>query len=103
MRFSISKPSDSDGDDSKKKKLGEADDTPNARTDYEVLEGQLKYQFEDRPNLVRALTHRSAHQKGEKSDYERLEFLGDAVLDLAVAHLLLQIYDTAKEGELSKM
>jgi ribonuclease III len=41
--------------------------------------------------------------KGTKNDYERLEFLGDAVLDLAVAHLLLDKNPDAREGELSKM
>jgi len=41
--------------------------------------------------------------KGVKSDYERLEFLGDAVFDLAVAHLLLDRHQEAHEGELSKM
>jgi ribonuclease-3 len=54
--------------------------------------------------LERALTHRSVHAKSNiKNDYERLEFLGDAVLDLAVAHLLLDLYPEAREGELSKM
>jgi ribonuclease-3 len=41
--------------------------------------------------------------KGSKSDYERLEFLGDAVFDLAVAHLLIDRHPDAKEGDLSKM
>jgi ribonuclease-3 len=49
------------------------------------------------------LTHRSVQVNGVKSDYERLEFLGDAVFDLAVAHLLLDRYEQAHEGELSKM
>jgi ribonuclease-3 len=40
---------------------------------------------------------------GIKNDYERLEFLGDAVFDLAVAHLLLDKHEQAHEGELSKM
>jgi len=43
------------------------------------------------------------HARGEKTDYERLEFLGDAVFDLAVAHLLLDHHPEAREGELSKM
>jgi ribonuclease-3 len=52
--------------------------------------------------LERALTHRSL-QGGEQGDYERLEFLGDAVLDLAMAHLLLESHPESPEGELSKM
>ncbi len=67
------------------------------------LEKFLGYSFKDRDLLVRALTHRSAHQSGFKVDYERLEYLGDAVLDLAVAHLLLDAHPQAREGELSKM
>lgn len=71
--------------------------------DYGEIEAQLGYAFSDRGWLERALTHRSLHPKGNKSDYERLEFLGDAVLDLGVAHLLLDVHAEAREGELSKM
>ncbi|WKZ56636.1 MAG: ribonuclease III [Bdellovibrionota bacterium] len=62
----------------------------------------LGYEFKDLQWLERALTHRSLQSKSE-NDYERLEFLGDAVLDLAVAHLLLEKHPQAREGELSKM
>lgn len=72
-------------------------------TDYATLEQRLSYHFQDRDALVRALTHRSLHAKSGEKDYERLEFLGDAVLDLAVAHMLLEAHPTAREGELSKM
>ncbi len=67
------------------------------------VETTLGYTFNDKSWLLLALTHRSVQSKGSKNDYERLEFLGDAVLDLAVAHLLLDNYPEAKEGELSKM
>lgn len=67
------------------------------------VEVKLGYTFVDRAWLERALTHRSVHAKGVRTDYERLEFLGDAVLDLAVAHLLLDTYPDVREGELSKM
>lgn len=73
------------------------------RTDYEVLEERLGVKFQDNSWLARALTHRSGLSFNERSDYERLEFLGDAVLDLAVAHLLSDAHPLAKEGELSKM
>jgi ribonuclease-3 len=53
--------------------------------------------------LERALTHRSALGGKDRVDYERLEFLGDAVLDLSVAHLLCDCHPDAREGELSKM
>jgi ribonuclease-3 len=64
---------------------------------------RLSYTFSDRDLMKRALTHRSALGGKERTDYERLEFLGDAVLDLSIAHLLCEKYPDAKEGELSKM
>jgi len=65
------------------------------------LEGTLDYHF-TRPELLRiALTHPSAALSGE-AHYERLEFLGDAVLDLAIADLLMRQLPGAKEGTLSK-
>ncbi len=73
------------------------------RSDYEFIEEQLGFQFTDRSLLSRALTHRSALGIKERADYERLEFLGDAVLDLSVAHLLSDLHPDAREGELSKM
>ena len=51
--------------------------------------------------LAIALTHPSAVAAGEPH-YERLEFLGDAVLDLAIADLLMRRFPEAKEGALSK-
>lgn len=76
---------------------------PRVRTDYEVLEQAFGYKFVDRTLVERALTHRSALGLRERADYERLEFLGDAVLDLSVAHLLSDRHPDAREGELSKM
>jgi ribonuclease-3 len=77
---------------------------PLGREHYHRIEAVLGYQFKDQSWLERALTHRSIQAKTlVRNDYERLEFLGDAVLDLAVAHLLLDSYPDAREGELSKM
>ena len=70
---------------------------------YSEIEERLGYRFVDRGRLESALTHRSLHTVGVKNDYERLEFLGDAVFDLAVAHLLLDQHQDAHEGDLSKM
>lgn len=71
--------------------------------EYEKLENELGYTFIDKSKLSKALTHRSLHQKGKNDDYERSEFLGDAVLDLAIADLLLRKHKNAEEGDLSKM
>jgi ribonuclease-3 len=73
------------------------------RGDYEFVEGKLAYEFKDRSLLERALTHRSALRARDRADYERLEFLGDAVLGLCVAHLLSDLHPDATEGKLSKM
>jgi len=56
-------------------------------------------------DLVRtALTHSSyANEAGELEDNERLEFLGDAVLDLALADILYREFPERDEGELSKI
>lgn len=54
--------------------------------------------------LRQALTHSSyANETGEGETNERLEFLGDAVLDLALADILYQRYQDRDEGELSKV
>jgi len=86
--------------------------TPNNR--YAALEESIGYSFKDPTLLETALTHSSvrafAHESDhleteaeESKDYERLEFLGDAVLDLAIAELLIKLYPKAREGELSKL
>ena len=64
------------------------------------LEKKLGYKFKDKQKLIEALTHKSY-----KTTYnnERLEFLGDAVLDLVVGEYLYTKFPKAKEGELSKM
>lgn len=70
----------------------------------DFFERVFRHRFYDMEVLERALTHRSMHAaSAEVGDYERLEFLGDAVLDLAMAHLLLEAHPGASEGELSKM
>jgi ribonuclease-3 len=72
--------------------------------DYSALETVLGYHFKDRALLERALRHASwcNEQQGERGeDNERLEFLGDAVLDLVVGHRLMTRYPQLREGELS--
>jgi ribonuclease-3 len=70
------------------------------------LEIQIDYCFKDHSLLQEALTHRSALNEvsgGELVDNERLEFLGDAVLGLMVASLLLERFPDKREGELSRL
>jgi ribonuclease-3 len=72
------------------------------------LQQALGYRCRDPALIEAALTHRSAHgreargqEKGD--DNERLEFLGDGVLNFIVAHLLYRERPQANEGELSRL
>jgi len=73
------------------------------------LQEQLRYTFGDLRLLLQALTHVSfGHENYQDRplayrDNERLEFLGDAVLDLVISDLLLESFPEATEGQLSKM
>ena len=66
----------------------------------EALEAAVGHRFERPEQLAVALTHRSF---GEGENNEKLEFLGDAVLALAMADLLMARFPEAREGDLSKM
>jgi ribonuclease-3 len=70
--------------------------------DPQALEERLGYTFRDRDLLVLALTHVSAPGAGSGQSYQRLEFLGDRVLGLAIAETLYRTYPGAAEGELSQ-
>jgi len=76
-----------------------ADDT------YTMLEERLGHVFADRALCEAALTHKSWLNEAPgagRTDNERLEFLGDAVLALVVSDLLMQRFPDRAEGELSK-
>ena len=64
------------------------------------LQEDIGYEFKDKELLKQALTHKS--QSTSKHN-ERLEFLGDAVLDLVVAELLFDKFKDLAEGKLSKV
>ncbi|HBZ70893.1 MAG TPA: ribonuclease III [Deltaproteobacteria bacterium] len=67
------------------------------------LEAALGHHFNDATLLERALTHPSfANETGLGESNERLEFLGDAVLGLVVAHLLYEAHPEWTEGELTR-
>jgi ribonuclease-3 len=67
-------------------------------TSGEWAASRLGYRFADPTLLDAALTHRSAG----RVNYERLEFLGDAVLSFAVAELVFRAHADAAEGDLSR-
>lgn len=78
---------------------------PNEPSRYAALEQSLGHQFQDESLCEAALTHKSwLNEKPEdgRTDNERLEFLGDAVIALVVSDMLMQRYPAFPEGELSK-
>ncbi|MCD6380396.1 ribonuclease III [bacterium] len=72
----------------------------------DILEKKIGYRFRRRKNLIEALTHSSVlgMLSSERKDvtYERLEFLGDAVLGLATVAYLMKKFPNENEGKLTK-
>jgi ribonuclease-3 len=71
----------------------------------ENLATSLDYVFNDRELLLQAVRHPSYVYETDDpslSDNQRLEFLGDSVINLAITHLLMESFPEMKEGELSK-
>ena len=72
---------------------------------YLATERHIGYEFKNRSFLEQALTHKSFHNENPEisiGDNERLEFLGDSVLDLILSEMLMQMFPEADEGTLSK-
>jgi len=73
--------------------------------DLNELSERLCYTFKKPDILMQAFRHSSYVNEQTDSDLrnnERLEFLGDAVLDLAISHVLMELFHDSKEGDLSK-
>ncbi len=76
------------------------------KIDIHELEAKLLYEFKDKSLLNEALCHSSFVNEQINSslvDNERFEFLGDAVINLIVGHILMKRFPELKEGDLSKM
>lgn len=70
----------------------------------EKLEHQIGYSFKNRSLLENALTHTSySNENKNKKSNERLEFLGDAVLELTTSEYLYNNYPNLPEGEMTKV
>jgi ribonuclease-3 len=67
----------------------------------EKLQDLLQYRFRNPKLLQQALTHSSV-TGNEHRNYERLEFLGDRVLGMTMAHLLYKMFPHGREGELAQ-
>ena len=76
-----------------------------SNADLKALQEKLGYQFKDEKNLRLALVHPSWIEEMRRPTFEsneRLEFLGDSVLNLAIAGVLYQKFPDIPEGLLSK-
>lgn len=67
--------------------------------DFQRLEAQLGHRFQEPRLLAEALTHRSA----DGPNYERLEFLGDSILNFVIADELFHLRPREEEGALSRL
>ncbi|MBW2492729.1 MAG: ribonuclease III, partial [Deltaproteobacteria bacterium] len=75
-------------------------------TDLSELQQKLGYEFKHIDFLFESLRHSSFVNENlelDIQDNERFEFLGDAVLNLVVGHMLMHRYPDVREGDLSKM
>jgi len=72
--------------------------------DFKELEQRLGYRFGEQGLVVRALTHPSLeHEQAGAGDYQRMEFLGDAVLGMLLAEALYSRFPEGSEGNLSRI
>lgn len=67
----------------------------------EEFEEKIGYQFKDRHLLVEAMTHPSCTSRSNKN-YQRFEFLGDSIISMILAEVLIKRYQSEQEGNLSK-
>ena len=76
------------------------------RADFRQLQDELNISFNNEQLLYQAFTHSSyvnEHRRKHFTDNERLEFLGDAVLELSVSNFLFKKFTKMSEGELTKL
>lgn len=78
----------------------QATDVGDARQ-LERLQDAIGYRFSDSQLLVTALTHSSYASENDVESYERLEFLGDAVLEMATTHRIFEELPDASEGRMT--
>ncbi|MCH5277360.1 MAG: ribonuclease III [Desulfovibrionaceae bacterium] len=77
---------------------------PDRHADFAPLEARLHYRFRDKTLLAAALTHSSwANENGCGQHNERLEFLGDAVLEVHISHGLYERFPAEREGGMTSL
>ena len=72
---------------------------------FQELENRLNYKFKNKEILRNALIHKSYHEgvKKDLADNEKMEFLGDSVINLVITDYLFREFENLNEGELSKL
>ncbi len=71
--------------------------------DLEKLENEIKYTFKNKELLKKALTHTSYANEKRIESNEKLEFLGDSILEFISSKYLYSNYPSLKEGEMTKV
>jgi ribonuclease-3 len=85
--------------------MGKIMNSPKLPKDPDTLSTLLGYSFNNQELILQAFRHPSYVYENDElgiSDNQRLEFLGDAVISLAISHLLMESFPEIKEGDLSK-
>ena len=72
-------------------------------TNLEILEKEIGYTFKDKKLLRTALTHTSYAYENKVKSYERLEYLGDSILEFISSKYLFENYERLSEGEMTKV
>ena len=71
--------------------------------DLAILEKNINYKFKNRQMLKKALTHSSYANENGVESYEKLEFLGDSILEFISSKYIYKNHQNLKEGEMSKL
>jgi ribonuclease-3 len=74
----------------------------NTAEKLEILQQKIRYSFKNARLLIQALTHKSFAHENDQKNNERLEFLGDAILQFVMSDHLMSNYPDLPEGMLSK-
>lgn len=69
----------------------------------ELFEDNIGYKFNDKALLKTALTHTSYANDNKTESNEKLEFLGDSILEFVISKYLYDNYKELKEGEMTKV
>ena len=72
-------------------------------TDLSIFQNNIGYKFNNESLLITALTHTSYAYENKQESYERLEYLGDSILEFISSKYLFENYKELSEGEMTKV